>query len=189
MEAFNFLNFWQLGERWKLDEHRLKSLIIEKCISPYFPEDAKGGFTGKFISYKEFYQGVPNLSIRWVLNDVCNWKNGIDQTFFSMADISVIEKDHPELNSHDTLSAKDSRELGRLRSEQNNADDALKAAVVAGLYAAQRNTRLLKAELWDELEKQGFGKIPERAFREIWKTIPQKFRSTGGRPKKKTMTS
>ena len=84
------------------------------------------------------------------------------------------------------LDGNERRELGRLRQEKEKWDASIEAAVVASLFGSRRERAVTRAELWEELQENGFGQIPDSNFEKIWKALKGKgLTHTGGRPKTK----
>lgn len=113
--------------------------------------------------------------------------------FFKGSDIVKIEKDIGLLETNGStciedrneakLSTKESRELGQLRREKEKWDLSIEASIYACLFCSNQEIPVTRKQLWDELEKGGFGSIPDSTFEKIWKAIPSQFRNRGGRPK------
>jgi hypothetical protein len=75
-----------------------------------------------------------------------------------------------------------------LRKEKIKWDDSIKAAVIATEFCCKQENPVTRLLLKDELAKHGYGKpgkISDFVLEKIWKALPQKYRSTGGRPLKK----
>lgn len=119
---------------------------------------------------------------------------GFDKLIYDKDIVVSIEKEHdiqPTQPSDDVndLDGKERQELGRLRKAKEKWDDSIHAAVIATQFCIEQNDRVTKKLLWDKLDQQKYGKIPNTVFEKIWKAIPQKYRNIGGAPKKKIKNS
>lgn len=81
----------------------------------------------------------------------------------------------------DPLTAKERRELGRLRREKENFDLAIKATVRAVQHCIKVDRRVIRAELFDLLTR-GEDKITKEMFDRIVPLLPQEYRETSGAP-------
>ena len=81
------------------------------------------------------------------------------------------------------LTGKEARELGQLRTEKKKWDASIEAAVKIGFWAATKEKILIRRIVKDKLYKID-NSIADSTFEKIWKAIPEKKRSKGGKPKK-----
>lgn len=82
------------------------------------------------------------------------------------------------------LTDKEKRRLGQLLREKVKWDKSLEAAVHIGLFCAQLNHHITRAELEDEIYKID-PDLPNTTVDRIWRAIPEQHRKAAGRPKKK----
>jgi hypothetical protein len=108
---------------------------------------------------------------------------------FMRADIEDFEKanDWPIKDESDAnnikLTAKDARELGRLKNEQEKWDRSIEAAVQVGIFCANMGRTVVKREVVDEVIKIDRD-IPDTTIDKMWKALPDKYRKGAGRPRK-----
>lgn len=108
---------------------------------------------------------------------------------FIPSEIESFEKKDEQLRQRMTgeanaaLKGEEAQELGRLRNEKDKWDASIVAALHIGLYCAQLDHSITRAELADEVYKVD-PKIPDTTIEKIWKAIPIDLRKAAGRPKK-----
>lgn len=93
----------------------------------------------------------------------------------------------PTLTNDDellSLPAKEKRELGRLRREQENFDLAIKATVKAVTHCIEQGQRLKRDELYGLLSRDPDA-ISKELFERILPLLPKEFRKGPGAPGKK----
>ncbi len=84
------------------------------------------------------------------------------------------------------LNAKDKRELGQLKREKEKWDSSIDVAVKIGMFCQEQDRILNYPEIHDRV--YGIDKsLPDSTIKKIWKSIPKKYKSKGGRPKKEKM--
>jgi hypothetical protein len=84
---------------------------------------------------------------------------------------------------NEELDGKEKRELGRLRTEKQNWNNSIDAAVHAGIFCKSAGRKIIRGELFDYLYEEGFGELPETTLERIWKSIPAEYKKGPGRPK------
>jgi hypothetical protein len=106
---------------------------------------------------------------------------------FKIKDIEEFELQNEILFRHNKnlgdqlMDAKERRELGQLRGEKEKWDSSIEIAMQIGMYCQEQNRELNRKEV----EVQAFKidkNLPYSTFEKIWKAIPKKFKSKGGRP-------
>lgn len=108
---------------------------------------------------------------------------------FKVEDIEAFELQNEILFNHNKIfgdqlmDAKERRELGQLRREKEKWNSSIEAAVKIGMYCQEQDRVLTRAEVEDQMLKID-GTLPHTAFEIIWKAIPEKYKSKGGRPSK-----
>jgi len=88
---------------------------------------------------------------------------------------------HRRIEGGDPLTAKESRELGRLRREKENFELAIKATVRAVRFCIKAGRRVKRGELYDLLSSGDEG-ITKELFERILPLLPPEFRKTPGAP-------
>ena len=81
------------------------------------------------------------------------------------------------------LAAHEAREIGELRKEKAKWDSSIAAAVLAGVYFANLDREIIRADLQDFINKID-KHIPNTTINEIWKALPAKYKQGPGRPRK-----
>ena len=82
------------------------------------------------------------------------------------------------------MDGKARQEFGRLRRQKEKWDSSIDVAVKIGMFC-QAQDRILN---YSEIQDQVYGidkSLPDTTIRKIWKSIPKKYKSKGGRPGKK----
>ena len=120
-------------------------------------------------------------------NQMFIWEDGTDKIIakYKLSDVEKYEEEHPHLFESDNqgLNAKEKRELGQLRREKEKWDASLNVALKIGIFCRDQNKELTRKKVWDkvyEIDKS----LPDTTIEKIWTSIPEKYRSKGGRPKK-----
>ena len=109
---------------------------------------------------------------------------------FTRTDIEDFEKAHelPTKDESDAnnreLTAKDARELGRLKNEQEKWHSSIAAAVQVGLFCANIGRPVVREEV-NDLVNDIDRAIPFTTIDKMWKALPDKYKKGAGRPRKK----
>jgi hypothetical protein len=111
-------------------------------------------------------------------------RNSLD-SFYRMTDILALEEAYgisPKSTDEETpsLTGKEKRELGQLRTEKRKWDDSLKAAVQIGIFCAElhsSNKELKKSDFRQEMYEVN-PNLPESTQEQIWKSIPSKYKKS-----------
>jgi hypothetical protein len=165
----------RLMKRWNLYDYELRQVIDSGVLSVY------EAFTSIEPKPDEVIEdGYTKL------NDDRIKDYELGEMRFKIDDIEKFENENPNFIQSDSLkmTAKQSREFGQLKLEKKKWDQSIKAAVEATLFCKDQKIPVTRNQLWDHLLKNKLGDIPDTTFEKIWKAIPQKYRSKGGRPKK-----
>ena len=108
---------------------------------------------------------------------------------FKRTDIEDFEKTNemPAKDESDAnnikLTAKDARELGRLKNEQEKWYRSLEAAVHVGLFCANMGRPVGRKEV-NDLVNNIDRAIPFTTIDKMWKALPDKYKKGAGRPRK-----
>jgi hypothetical protein len=164
----------ELANRWGANKPTLLDVISTTGLKAYHPD------------FKTYYE--PDVLIDKVANTLFfdpTWP-GLSGLYFYAEEVYSVEKkwnvDFTE--STQELNAKERRELGQLRREKQKWDYSIRAAVLAALYCGNQEQPVTRKQLQNELYQNGFKELHDSVFEKIWNTIPEKYRSSGGRPKK-----
>jgi len=108
---------------------------------------------------------------------------------FTRTDIEDFEKanelptkDESDANNRE-LTAKDARELGRLKNEQEKWDRSIEAAVQVGLFCANIGRPVVRKEVNNLVNLMDIA-IPFTTIDKMWKALPDKYKKGAGRPRK-----
>jgi len=166
------MKFWsgqRLLERWGIPPTELASFIYQGL--PVYKME-KG----------EFHQINPEEVTQFDMDHMTD-------LLFKRTDIEDFEKTN-ELPTKDEsdgknieLTAKDARELGRLKNEQEKWYRSIEAAVQVGIFCANLGRTVVKREVVDEVIKMDRD-IPDTTIDKMWKALPDKYRKGAGRPRK-----
>lgn len=170
--------------RWHVNELELAELVIKFDLPIYDREtlDYPDNDVNEWITFM-------------ISNDDCAFKLDEIEYFESNQKdlLPNIKKKKEELHLNvdtkkasgtERLSPKEVRELGQLRKEKNKWDKSIVAAIETAFFCKDQKIPVTKNQLWNNLEKKKLADIPNTTFEKIWKSIPEAFRSSGGRPKK-----
>jgi len=164
--------FWsgqRLLDRWNAPPTELASFIYQG-LPAYKME--KGGF----------HQIKPEEVMQFDMDHMTD-------LLFMRTDIEDFEKanklptkDESDANNIELI-AKDARELGRLKNEQEKWHSSIKAAVQVGIFCANMARAVVREEV-DNLVNNIDEAIPFTTIDKMWKALPDKYRKGAGRPRK-----
>jgi len=159
---------WMYGEivknRWRFNERTVATIIYENKIPAYDINYER------LDAEEAFHTLIEEQKFR--TEDIDNFEIENEDLFKNNAALS--EK---------IMDGKSWRELGQLRRQKEKWDSAIDAAVKIGLFCQEQDRILNFSEIQDRV--YGIDKsLPVATIRKIWKSIPKKYKSKGGRPGK-----
>ena len=181
MTFFEYMTAKQVMERWNLKPFELYQ-VVKNGLDCYLGVGGGLGYQKSSIATMLDFND-PDVAHDHMVKEI---NERLPTFFFKVSGVEAFENEHPELIQDDSVKGKDAQELGRLRKYEEKWDAAIEAAVEAGLWVAElwakNKTKITKPKLIERLEKYD---LPDTVIAEkIWKAIPDKYRSKGGRPKK-----
>lgn len=123
----------------------------------------------------------PDTFINWAKDMSLPVPDDFYQKLMRAQERHALRKKGYGVHDSDPLSAKERRELGRLRREKENFDLAIKATVRAVQHCIKVDKRVIRADLFDLLTR-GEGAISKEMFERIVPLLPQEYRETSGAP-------
>jgi hypothetical protein len=104
---------------------------------------------------------------------------------FKFSDVVKFENDNPHLFEHleGDLDAKDKRQLGQLKREKEKWNASLDVAIQIGVFCREQTIPVTRSMVWDKVFEID-NTLPDAVIERIWKSIPEQYKSKGGRPKK-----
>jgi hypothetical protein len=104
---------------------------------------------------------------------------------FKFSDVVKFENENPHLFEHleGDLNAKDKRQLGQLKREKEKWNGSLNVAVKIGVFCREQTMPVTRRVVWDKVFEID-NTLPDAVIERIWKSIPEQYKSKGGRPNK-----
>jgi hypothetical protein len=165
------MKFWsgqRILERWNVPPTELASFIYQ-------------GLPAYKMGKGEFYQIKPEEVTQFDMDYMTD-------LLFKRTDIEDFEKanelptkDESDENNRE-LSAKDARDLGRLRNEQEKWHSSIAVAVEVGLFCANIGRPVVRKEVSDFVNDIDSA-IPFTTIDKMWKALPDKYKKGAGRPR------
>jgi hypothetical protein len=153
---------WMLQEfilkRWKINLNTFNRIIIEGF--PCYDENEVEFFYDEYDDERNAYK-------------------------FKFSDVVKFENENPHLFEHleGELDAKDKRQLGQLKREKEKWNASLDVAVKIGVFIREQTIPVTRRAVWDKVFEID-NTLPDAVIERIWKSIPEQYKSKGGRPKK-----
>lgn len=169
--ASEILTYTEILKRWDKDVAILKSFIVA------------GDLPAFHYAYGVWLDPEGN---DFDLNNI-----HLEDFFFLKSDVEELEilkpwlnKNNADIENSESLTGKERRELGQLRTEKKKWNASITAAVQIGMWVLSQDGNLKRKDVEAKLHAIDPA-IPNTTFEEIWKAIPPEYRHSGGRPKNK----
>jgi hypothetical protein len=145
-------------KRWKISLNTFYEIIIDGF--PCYDENEEEFFNDEYDDERKAYK-------------------------YKFSDVVKFENENPHLFEHleGDFDAKDKRQLGQLKREKEKWIASLNVAVQIGIFCKEQTVLVTRSMVWDKVFEID-NTLPDAVIERIWKSIPEQYKSKGGRPKK-----